>query len=143
MFVIWCVLINLSFLRLMSIECEFYKDVDPVQVARKVNIEAEAVKFIYSYWILKRRSLGNKPLLIPRSDSEIGTGETGVITAASEQESEREKIRKFVALRQDLERVRNLCFMVSRREKLRKSVVKLREQVFEKQLSLNCTVFKG
>ena len=70
---------------LLSIECEFYKDVDPGQVSRKVNVEAEAVGFIYSYWILKRRSMGNKPLLIPRSDSEIGTGETGVISAASEQ----------------------------------------------------------
>ena len=50
--------------------------------------------------------------------------------------SEREKLKKFVSLRQDLERVRNLCYMVSRREKLQKSFVKLREQIFEKQLDL-------
>ena len=50
--------------------------------------------------------------------------------------TEREKLKKFVSLRQDLERVRNLCYMVSRREKLQKSFVKLREQIFEKQLDL-------
>ena len=93
---------------------------EPASVARKVSVDSEAVGFIYSYWILKRRSMGNKPLLIPRSDSEIGTGEAGVISAASEEDNEREKMKKFVALRQDLERVRNLCFMVSRREKLQK-----------------------
>ena len=45
-------------------------------------------------------------------------------------------MKKFVALRQDLERVRNLSYMVSRREKLQRSLIKMREQVFEKQLSL-------
>ena len=37
---------------------------------------------------------------------------------------------------QDLERVRNLAYMVNRREKLSRSFVKLREQILEKQLSL-------
>ena len=37
---------------------------------------------------------------------------------------------------QDLERVRNLCYMISRREKLKKSMVKQREQILEKQLRL-------
>jgi hypothetical protein len=51
------------------------------------------------------------------------------LTATGELDNEREKLKKFVALRQDLERVRNLCYMVSRREKLQRSFVKLREQV--------------
>ena len=37
---------------------------------------------------------------------------------------------------QDLERVRNLCYMVSRREKLQRSFVKLREQTLAKQLQI-------
>ena len=37
---------------------------------------------------------------------------------------------------QDLERVRNLCYMVSRREKLQRSFCKLREQTFAKQLQI-------
>lgn len=45
-------------------------------------------------------------------------------------------MRKFVQLRQDLERVRNLCYMVNRREKLKRSYVRTREQTFYKQVHL-------
>ena len=124
--------------KLLKIECEFYKGIDLSQVSNKLGIEQDIIDFIFRFWILKRKSLGNRPLWIPRSDSEVGTGESGVISGIAEQEqdTEREKLKKFVSLRQDLERVRNLCYMVSRREKLQKSFVKLREQIFEKQLDL-------
>lgn len=45
-------------------------------------------------------------------------------------------MRKFVQLRQDLERVRNLCYMVNRREKLCRTFLRLREQTFHKQALL-------
>jgi hypothetical protein len=45
-------------------------------------------------------------------------------------------MRKFVQLRQDLERVRNLCYMVNRREKLCRTFLRLREQTFHKQVLL-------
>lgn len=45
-------------------------------------------------------------------------------------------MRKFVQLRQDLERVRNLCYMVNRREKLCRTFLRLREQTFGKQALL-------
>ena len=126
--------------KLLKIECEFYKGIDLSQVSKYLGIEQDIIDFIFRFWILKRKSLGNRPLLIPRSDSEVGTGEAGVISSidgtSQEQDTEREKLKKFVSLRQDLERVRNLCYMVSRREKLQKSFVKLREQIFEKQLDL-------
>merc|ERR1712226_204664 len=122
--------------KLLKIECEFYKGIELPQVSNILGIEQDIIDFIFKFWILKRKSLGNRPLFIPRS--EVGTGETGVISGIAEQEqdTEREKLKKFVSLRQDLERVRNLCYMVSRREKLQKSFVKLREQIFEKQLDL-------
>ena len=112
----------LPFFRIIKIESEFYKHVDVNQVSRKVGLEVEVVNFIYKYWILKRRSCGNRPLLLPRIDE-------SELSPAGELDNEREKLKKFVALRQDLERVRNLCYMVSRREKLQRSFVKLREQV--------------
>lgn len=43
---------------------------------------------------------------------------------------------KLLFVCQDLERVRNLAYMVSRREKLSRSFLKLREQILEKQLVL-------
>lgn len=50
--------------------------------------------------------------------------------------ADNEKLRKFVQLRQDLERVRNLCYMVNRREKLCRTFLRLREQTFFKQALL-------
>lgn len=108
--------------RIIKIESEFFKDVDLNHVSRKVGLELEVVSFINRYWILKRRSGGNRPLLLPRLDDPE-------LSAVGDQDNEREKLKKFVALRQDLERVRNLCYMVSRREKLQRSFVKHREQV--------------
>ncbi|XP_023960222.1 protein Jade-3 isoform X4 [Chrysemys picta bellii] len=46
------------------------------------------------------------------------------------------RMRMFMHLRQDLERVRNLCYMVSRREKLKLSHSKVHEQVFNLQVQL-------
>jgi hypothetical protein len=57
-----------SFFRIIKIESEFYKHVDLNQVSRKVGLDVEVVDFIYRYWILKRRSCGNRPLLLPRYD---------------------------------------------------------------------------
>ncbi|KFM71971.1 PHD finger protein rhinocero, partial [Stegodyphus mimosarum] len=42
----------------------------------------------------------------------------------------------FVHLRQDLERVRNLCYMVSRREKIFRSYVRIKNEILEKQVEI-------
>lgn len=111
-------------------ECEFYKQVDLNEASRKVGVDPELIDFVFRYWLLRRKANMNKPLLAPRSiKAELLSG---AVTDAANPESEREKMKKFVALRQDLERVRNLCYMVSRREKLQRSFVKLREQVGRK-----------
>ena len=91
-------------------------------------MESDVVEYVYRFWLLKRKANGNKPLLATRSDEKE--------LLSTNQETEREKMKKFVALRQDLERVRNLCYMVSRREKLQRTFVKLREQILAKQLNL-------
>lgn len=73
----------------------------------------------------------NKPLISPRS------GELSSSSARAQgQAQDNEKLRKFVQLRQDLERVRNLCYMVNRREKHCRTLFKLREQTFQKQVLL-------
>ena len=53
---------------------------------------------------------------------------------SQQQQQDMERMKMFVQLRQDLERVRNLCYMVSRREKLSRSYFRLREQTFHKQV---------
>jgi hypothetical protein len=122
--------------KILKIESEFYKHVDLNQASRKLGLEMEAVDLLFRFWILKRRSLANRPLFIPRADDPEATGVSTANTSASEDGNEREKLKRFVALRQDLEKVRNCCYMLSKREKLKKSMVKMREQILEKQLKL-------
>merc|ERR1712203_1346076 len=78
---------------------------------------------------LKRKAGGNKPLIPPRGEDES-------LTSLRGEDSERDKMKQLVNIRQDLERVRNLAYMVSRREKLSRSFIKIREQILEKQLVL-------
>ena len=114
--------------KMAKIEREFYKLVDLTLTANKVDVSEDAVDVISKYWMLKRKAGGNKPLLPPRGDDEV--------SSIRGEDTERDRMKQLVNIRQDLERVRNLAYMVSRREKLSRSYVKLREQTLEKQLAL-------
>lgn len=57
-----------------------------------------------------------------------------VLATNKQEEEDVEKRKMFVHLRQDLERVRNLCYMVNRREKLSRAFFKIKEQIFLKQV---------
>lgn len=66
---------------------------------RQHDVDADGIQSIYTYWVLKRRAGHNKPLLAPRSE------DVDMLTKQQEQ-ADVEKMRMFVQLRQDLERVR-------------------------------------
>ncbi|ODN02597.1 hypothetical protein Ocin01_04070 [Orchesella cincta] len=114
--------------KLQQIEAEFYKYVRLKDVSQNLAVDMDIVILIFNYWKLKRKSLNNRPLVPPRPET------TQLLT--QQQEQDLEQMKMFVQLRQDLERVRNLCYMVSRREKLSRSFFRLREQTFQKQLVL-------
>ncbi|XP_044746979.1 PHD finger protein rhinoceros [Coccinella septempunctata] len=115
--------------RLQEIESEFYKFVSVKDISINLNVDQEALTHIYNYWKLKRKSGHNKPLLPPKT-------EDIEVLALSPEDIDTEKLKTFVQLRQDLERVRNLCYMVTRREKLSRSLFRLREQTFLKQTAV-------
>ncbi|XP_033095736.1 uncharacterized protein LOC117100244 [Anneissia japonica] len=73
----------------------------------------------------------NKPLISFRKEDET--------PSENEEYNLTARLKMFVHLRQDLERVRNLCYMVQKREKLSKQYLKLKHQIFKKQ----CEVFNG
>ncbi|XP_047345699.1 PHD finger protein rhinoceros [Vespa velutina] len=115
--------------KLQEIEAEFDKHVCLKDiVSQQLDVDTDAIIYIYNYWKLKRRAGHNKPLLAPRCGELSSAG-----ARAQGQAADLEKMRTFVQLRQDLERVRNLCYMVGRREKLCRSFLRLREQTFHKQ----------
>ena len=97
--------------KMAKVEKEFYKLVDIPMAAKKIDLNEELVDIISKYWMLKRIAGGNKPLLPPREDDET-------LSALWGEDTERDKMKMLVTIRQDLERVRNLAYMVSRREKL-------------------------
>lgn len=115
--------------RLQEIEAEFYKHVSVKDITVSIDIDVEALQYVYNYWKLKRKAGHNKPLLPPKSE------DVDMLSHKQEQ-ADLEKMKTFVQLRQDLERVRNLCYMVCRREKLSRSFFRMREQTFHKQASV-------
>ncbi|XP_060809407.1 PHD finger protein rhinoceros [Amyelois transitella] len=116
--------------RLQEIEYEFDRHVSMKDISTHLlDVDQDAINYIYNYWKLKRRAGHNRPLLPPKSD------DSELLTHRQEQ-ADLDKMRMFVQLRQDLERVRNLCYMVSRREKLSRSFFRLREQTFHKQVAV-------
>ncbi|XP_028631932.1 protein Jade-3 [Grammomys surdaster] len=115
--------------KLRELEEEFYTLVQVEDVAKEMGLSAFTVDFIYNYWKLKRKSNFNKPLIPPKEDEGNGL-------VQPKEESIHTRMRMFMHLRQDLERVRNLCYMISRREKLKLSHTKVQEQIFSLQVQL-------
>ncbi|KAG7257360.1 hypothetical protein CRUP_005438 [Coryphaenoides rupestris] len=120
---------NLRKLKLQQLEEEFSSFVEVEEVAQQLGVSAELVDFLFQYWKLKRKANFNLPLLAPKKEEEDSL-------ARREQEVLLRRLQLFTHLRQDLERVRNLSYMVTRREKLKRSLCRLQEQMFLKQLLL-------
>ncbi|XP_072256860.1 E3 ubiquitin-protein ligase Jade-2 [Pyxicephalus adspersus] len=115
--------------KLQQLEEDFYDLVKPDEVSENLNVNENVIDFIYQYWKLKRKANFNKPLLTPKTD-EVDD------LAQQEQDLLYRRLKLFTHLRQDLERVRNLCYMITRRERMKHSISKLEEQIFHLQVKL-------
>ncbi|XP_056419391.1 protein Jade-1 isoform X2 [Hyla sarda] len=110
-------------LKLQQLEDDFYTFVNVQDVSQAMQIPYDVTDFVYQYWKLKRKANFNKPLITPKKDEEDNL-------AKREQDFLIRRLQLFTHLRQDLERVRNLTYMVTRREKMKRSVCKVQEQIF-------------
>uniref|UniRef100_H0XF24 Jade family PHD finger 2 n=1 Tax=Otolemur garnettii TaxID=30611 RepID=H0XF24_OTOGA len=115
--------------RLQQLEEDFYELVEPAEVAERLDLAEALVDFVYQYWKLKRKANANQPLLTPKTD-EVDN------LAQQEQDVLYRRLKLFTHLRQDLERVRNLCYMVTRRERTKHAICKIQEQIFQLQMKL-------
>ncbi|KAL3880908.1 hypothetical protein ACJMK2_033112 [Sinanodonta woodiana] len=115
--------------KLKQLKEEFYKCVDRAKVADKLMLDPEIVDLVFIYWKLKRKTNFDKPLLTPRTQE-------AEILEKQQEDSLVARMKMFVRLRQDLERVRNLCYMVSRREKIKRSYNRVRENIFYSALNV-------
>ncbi|XP_034530592.1 protein Jade-1, partial [Notolabrus celidotus] len=121
--------VNLRKLKLQALEEDFYQFVEVEEVAAHLKLQPEVVDFVFQYWKLKRKANFNQPLLTPKKDEEESL-------ARREQEVLLRRLQLFTHLRQDLERVRNLTYMVTRREKMKRSLWRVQEQIFQHQVRL-------
>ncbi|XP_076582660.1 protein Jade-3 isoform X1 [Chaetodon auriga] len=115
--------------RLQELEEEFYTLIQLEELAQALGLSERLADFIYQYWKLKRRANFNKALLPPKEEEEN-------LVLQPHEDSIHTRMRMFMHLRQDLERVRNLCYMVSRREKLKLLQSKAQEQMFNLHVKL-------
>ncbi|KAF4098172.1 protein Jade-1 isoform X2 [Onychostoma macrolepis] len=115
--------------KLQELEDEFYRFVDPKEVAESLSLPDAHVDFLYQFWKLRRKANFNQPLVALKRD-EVDN------LAQQEQDVLYRRLKLFTHLRQDLERVRNLCYMVTRREKIKHSLCNLQEKIFSLQIQL-------
>ncbi|CAN9501827.1 unnamed protein product [Ophioblennius macclurei] len=115
--------------KLQELEDEFYQLVDPREVAENLGLPVSQVDFLYQFWKLKRKANFNRPLVTLKRD-EVDN------LAQQEQDVLYRRLKLFTHLRQDLERVRNLCYMVTRREKMKHTLCDLQEKIFHLQIQL-------
>lgn len=88
--------------KLRELEEEFYSLVRIEDVAAELSLPKFTVDLIYNYWKLKRKSNFNKPLFPPKEDEENGL-------VQPKEDSIHTRMRMFMHLRQDLERVKSAC----------------------------------
>ncbi|XP_068587838.1 E3 ubiquitin-protein ligase Jade-2, partial [Cebidichthys violaceus] len=115
--------------KLQELEDEFYRLVDPREVAENLALPVPQVDFLYQFWKMKRKANFNQPLVTLKRD-EVDN------LAQQEQDVLYRRLKLFTHLRQDLERVRNLCYMVTRREKMKHTMCDLQEKIFHLQIQL-------
>uniref|UniRef100_A0A673W2Y0 Jade family PHD finger 2 n=1 Tax=Salmo trutta TaxID=8032 RepID=A0A673W2Y0_SALTR len=84
--------------KLQELEDEFYRLVDPKDVAESLGLPDAHVDFLYQFWKLRRKSNFNRPLVTLKRD-EVDN------LAQQEQDVLYRRLKLFTHLRQDLERV--------------------------------------
>uniref|UniRef100_A0A8C6SYZ5 Jade family PHD finger 2 n=1 Tax=Neogobius melanostomus TaxID=47308 RepID=A0A8C6SYZ5_9GOBI len=115
--------------KLQELEDKFYQLVDPKEASESLRLPLAQVDCIYQFWKLKRKANFNQPLVALNRD-EVDN------LAQQEQDVLYRRLKLFTHLRQDLERVRNLCYMVTRRERMKHSLCDLQEKIFQMQIQL-------
>lgn len=84
--------------RLQELEEEFYTLIQLGELAQDLGLSERLADFIYQYWKLKRKSNFNKALLPPKEEEEN-------LVLQPQEDSIHTRMRMFMHLRQDLERV--------------------------------------
>lgn len=91
--------------RLQELEEDFCALVQPGEVSQELGLSDGPAGFIYQYWKLKRKANFNKALLPPKEEEEN-------VVLQPQEDSIHTRMRMFMHLRQDLERVSSFFCIV-------------------------------
>ena len=118
--------------RLRGMEEDFYKYADAEDLASELNITVELATTFHRFWTLKRKTREDAALLPPTAEQQerLSGRQIKPFQKATME------VERVVRLRQDLERIRNLCYMVEKREKHKRELTAAREAVFRKELEV-------
>lgn len=114
--------------RVEKIYSRFYQNIDLAQIKQASNIKSQMqVELVFNYWKLKRRFNvpPNKALMSSRNVDDLMNQTENILTMRK---------NMFMNLRLDLERLRNLCYLVSRREKQKRQYNEINRGCFSKQV---------
>ncbi|OZC05871.1 hypothetical protein X798_07151, partial [Onchocerca flexuosa] len=89
------------------------------RICEKANISEGVIRYIIAYWSLKRKSRFGVPLLRRLIHSKTLPKSTDT-SPTSGREAHTSETRTYFLLRTNLERVRLLCELVKKREKMKK-----------------------
>lgn len=90
--------------RLQELEEDFCALVQPGEVSQELGLPERPADFIYQYWKLKRKANFNKALLPPKEEEEH-------VVLQPQEDSIHTRMRMFMHLRQDLERVSSFSLL--------------------------------
>ncbi|ESO04614.1 hypothetical protein HELRODRAFT_111636, partial [Helobdella robusta] len=124
--------------KLKQLSEEFYTFPDLPEISNNLDIDYDVVVAVHSYWTLKRKSQFDKPLMtLPaESNDDDDDDEDGNKELDPKQEKMLAQQKMFIQFRQELERVRNLCYMIIKREKMKRHMQKMKEETFNRQAPL-------
>ena len=134
--------------------CKFHTLITPAELSRKLNVKPFQAEALYEYWKLKRISGAlfhnrinlssncNSTSAEPSCWDQTTLGLVDLSLSAEQQEqldvveSLKNRATMFVALRQDLEKVRNMVTLIQKREKNLKTYHRVVYEMFKRQLVL-------
>uniref|UniRef100_A0A673BAI6 Bromodomain-containing protein 1-like n=1 Tax=Sphaeramia orbicularis TaxID=375764 RepID=A0A673BAI6_9TELE len=93
------------------------------------------VERVLSYWVLKRQSRNNVPLIRRLQSNPQPPKSNQMEHRAETNQALKEQLKEWHRLRHDLERARLLLELIRKREKLKREEMKLQQSVLEAQLT--------
>lgn len=120
-------------LKVRNLEEEFHRHASPADLQRELNLSERVSSLLYNYWQLKRKANQNRPLVAAMS---VDSLRLELLQQSQDLAQKKANFDELVLLRHNLEKLRNLVYMVQKRERLKKQLLLREEEVVLTQLKL-------